>query len=105
DRQALGGHGGQLRLAGRDSRLRAAAAVAATAATGRAVGAGAFDRLAVGHRVDRVDDRLVLADPAVDVVGLAVAGVDDVVAERDLAREVRAVGGRRVAEDRVLAGA
>ena len=31
-----------------------------------AVGAAAFDRLAVGDDVDRVDDRLVLADAAVD---------------------------------------
>ena len=70
-----------------------------------AVGAGALDRLAVGDDVDRVDDRLVLADAAVDVVGLAVAGVDHVVAERDLAGVVRAARGGRVAVDRVLAGA
>jgi hypothetical protein len=46
----------------------------------------------------------VLADDAVDVVGLAVAGVDDVVAERDLARVVRAAGRGRVAVDRVAPG-
>ena len=51
--------------------------------TGR--GARAVDRLAVGDDVDRVDDRAVGADAAVDRVGLAVAGVDHVVAERDRA--------------------
>ena len=50
--------------------------------------AGAVDVLAVGRdRVDRVGDHLVGADPARDAVGLAVAHVDRVVAQR-AARQV-----------------